>query len=99
MHCLAYLDDNIVLGSSIEEHIQRLDTVLERVASEGFMLNPSKCQWLNTSVKFLGHIVSDKGVTVDPAKAKSVEELPHHKTRQMFEASSCMALTLLLSNS
>ena len=37
MHCLAYLDDNIVPGSSIEEHIQSLDTVLERIASEGFM--------------------------------------------------------------
>ena len=75
-HCLVYLDDIIVFGSSVEEHLQRLDIVLERITSAGLTLKPSKCQWLKTSVTFLGHIVSDKGVTVDPAKVKSVEEFP-----------------------
>ena len=46
-HCLVYLNDIIVVfGSSIEEHLQRLDIVLERIASAGLTLKPSKCQWL-----------------------------------------------------
>ena len=75
-HCLVYLDDIIVFASSFEEHLKRLDTVLGRIASAGLTLKPSKCQWLKKSVKFLGHIVSDKGVTVDPAKVQSVKEFP-----------------------
>ena len=64
-HCLIYLDGIIVFASCIEHHLQRLDTVLGRIVSTGLTLKPSKCQWLKSSVKFLGHIVSEKGVTVD----------------------------------
>ena len=42
-HCLVYLDDIIVFASSIEQHLQRLDTMLGRMASVGLTLTPSKC--------------------------------------------------------
>jgi hypothetical protein len=31
-------------------------------------MNRSKCEWFNTSIKLLGHIVSEKGISMDPEK-------------------------------
>eukprot|EP00794_Sanderia_malayensis_P018581 gene18581-biopygen15656 len=75
-HCLVYLDDVIVFAPTVEEHLKRLDVVLDRIEKAGLTLKPAKCQWLRRSVKFLGHIVSEEGVTVDPAKVSSVKNFP-----------------------
>ena len=55
-----------------------LDSILERQEDHntGLTLKPSNCHWMKDSVKFLGHIISGKGVMVDPAKVKSVSSFP-----------------------
>jgi hypothetical protein len=60
--CLIYLDDVIVFGSSFSEHIQRLETVLQRILDAGLKLKPEKCTILKPEVTFLGHVVSQKGI-------------------------------------
>ena len=75
-HCLVYLDDVVVFAATEEEHMRRLDLVLGRIARAGLTLKPAKCQWMKNSVKFLGHIISSEGVSVDPAKVKSVSSFP-----------------------
>ena len=75
-HCLVYLDDVIVFAPTEEEHLRRLDLVLERISKAGLTLKPSKCHWMKDSVKFLGHIISGKGVMVDPGKINSVSNFP-----------------------
>eukprot|EP00794_Sanderia_malayensis_P018342 gene18342-20185_t len=47
-----------------------------RIETAGLTLKPAKCQWLGRLVKFLGHIVPEEGVTVDPAKVSSVKNFP-----------------------
>jgi len=42
-------------------------------------LKPSKCCFAQTSVKYLGHIVSGKGVHVDPKKVEAVSNYPSPK--------------------
>ena len=65
-----------MFASSVEEHLNRLDLVLDRIEKAGLTLKPSKCQWLKSSVKFLGHIVSRDGVMVDQAKVSAVKDFP-----------------------
>ena len=74
-HCLVYLDDVIVFAPTEEEHLRRIDLVLERIRKAFLTLKPSKCHWMKESVKFLGHI-SGKGVMVDPGKINSVSNFP-----------------------
>ena len=50
-HCLVYLDDIIIFGSTLEEHNQRLRLVLKRIADIGLTLKAEKCKWAKTSVK------------------------------------------------
>ena len=70
--CLVYLDDIIVFSQTVEEHLQRLEEVLERLQQAGLKIKPSKCHILCKSVKYLGYIVSEKGVEVDAGKISCV---------------------------
>jgi len=55
--CLVYLDDIIVYSTSIEEHIERLEMLFERLREANLKLKPSKCKLLWTEVSFLRHVV------------------------------------------
>jgi len=74
--CLVYLDDIIVYSSSVEEHIERLGLLFERLRAANLKLKPSKCSLLRTEVSFLGHVVSGEGVSTDPEKIKAVRDWP-----------------------
>ncbi|KAJ8034400.1 hypothetical protein HOLleu_21220 [Holothuria leucospilota] len=58
-----YLDDVIVYGKD-EEHNENLREVLTRLDSYGVKLN-DKCKFNQSSIKFLGHIISSEGIRVD----------------------------------
>ena len=58
--CLIYLDDIIVFSKNFDDHIQRLDMVLQRISEANLKLKPEKCDLLKSEVAFLGHFVSDK---------------------------------------
>ena len=62
------MDDVLVVGSSQQEHDERLVKVLERVQSAGVTLNAEKCELGKTSLKFLGHCIDKNGVSADPEK-------------------------------
>ena len=70
--CLVYLDDIIVFGKTFDETLQNLRLVLDRLKSAGLKLKASKCHWFKRSVKYLGHIVSGRGIECDPQKVEAV---------------------------
>jgi hypothetical protein len=74
--CLIYLDDIIVFSPTLEEHMTRLEAVFERLQRFGLRLKASKCQFLQEKVKYLGHIVSARGVEVDPDKVMALQTAP-----------------------
>ena len=75
-HCLVYLDDIIIFSRTFEEHMDRLKTVLSRLKKAGLTLKPRKCQWVQRSVKYLGHIISEEGIQPDSTKIKAVQDFP-----------------------
>ena len=60
--CLIYLDDVIIFGRCLEEHMSRLRAVLRRIRKANLKLKPSKCHLLQKEVEFLGHVVSEAGI-------------------------------------
>ena len=74
--CLVYLDDIIIFSATPEEHLERLERVLQRLRSANLKLKPNKCCLMQTSVHFLGHIVSKDGISTDPEKVKLIKEWP-----------------------
>jgi len=74
--CIVYIDDIIVVGRTFDEHLNNLKQVFERIEKAGLKLHPSKCQFLQPKVQFLGHIVSTEGIMPDPSKTQQVKEWP-----------------------
>jgi len=74
--CLVYLDDIICFSTTIEEHLERLTTILQRLRSSGLKLKPEKCLLFQKSVSFLGHTISESGIGTDPNKIEAVSDWP-----------------------
>jgi len=74
--CLAYLDDLIIFLSTFDQHLERLQMVLDRLVVVDLKLKPSKCTLIQRKVKFLGSIVSGDGNEPDPEKVKAVADWP-----------------------
>ena len=77
-----YMDDMMVKSPTREGHFEALDKFLERAKKYNLRLNSKKCVFGVTFRKLLGHIVSQKGIEVDPDKVKAIREMHIPKTEK-----------------
>ena len=72
---LIYLDDITVFSSSHKYHLEHLKKVFLKCRKFGISVNPKKSQFSLEEGKLLGHIVSTKGVKIDPARVQAIQTL------------------------
>ena len=72
--CHNISDDIIVHGETHDEHDGRLREVLRRLSEHGLTLNKDKCQFSMSELTFMGHVLSEKGVSVEDDKVRAVAE-------------------------
>lgn len=72
--CLVYLDDIIVIGKTFENMLDNLKQVFDRLLSSNLKLKAKKCHLFHKTVQFLGHVVSENGISTDPSKISAVED-------------------------
>ena len=79
---LIYLDDIIVFSKDMNSHLERLAEVFQRLTAAGLKLKPQKCTLFAEQVQYLGHVVSQNGISTDDSKVQRVQEWPRpqHKT-------------------
>lgn len=70
--CLCYLDDIIVFGDTFELALENLQSVFNSLRKANLKLKPKKCVLFQNHVKFLGHVVSDQGISCDEDKIQTV---------------------------
>lgn len=73
---LAYIDDTIVFGTTMDQHNSRLELVMDRFNSAGIKLQPEKCHFAFQELKVLGHVVSKNGISTDEKKILAVKNAP-----------------------
>ena len=78
------MDDMIVKSQGRADHLAALQRFFERIKQFRLRLNPKKCTFGVTSGKLLGHIVSERGIEVDPEKTKAILDMPAPKTEKEF---------------
>ncbi len=61
-----------MFAKSEDESLARLEMVFQRLKEHNLKLSPSKCQFLRCSVKFLGHVISQSGISRDPDKVEAI---------------------------
>jgi hypothetical protein len=70
-----YIDDVVVKSIGFEEHVTDLKLSLERMKKYGPWMNPLKCSFGVTSGRFLGFIVHEHAIQIDPKKIKSIRKI------------------------
>ena len=71
-----YLDDILVFTQTIEEHREVVREVLSRLQKHDLYLRPEKCEFERDQVEYLGLVIKEGKVSMDPAKVKAVTEWP-----------------------
>ena len=67
-----YLDDILIFSRTREAHRQIVRQVFQILCDNRLFLKPQKCEFETTSVKYLGHIIGNGEVRMDPKKAVAV---------------------------
>jgi hypothetical protein len=69
---VVFIDDILIYSKSKKEHAKHLRVVLQRLRDHKLYAKFSKCEFWLKSVKFLGHTISNDGISVDPSKVQEV---------------------------
>jgi hypothetical protein len=69
---VVFIDDILIFSKMEEEHEKHLRMVLEKLKSNQLYAKFNKCEFWLTEVTFLRHVISTRGVSVDPSKVKDV---------------------------
>lgn len=88
---LVFFDDILVYSQTVQDHILHWRTVLQALREHQLYAKLSKCIFGLLEVKYLGHIISIKGVATDPTKIDIIQKWPTPKT--VTELRSFLGLT------
>ena len=87
---VVFVDDVLIYSASREEHAIHLRVVLELLREHRLYAKLSKCEFWLSEVKFLGHVISQSGISVDPGKVDAVSAWP--RPQSVFDIRSFLGL-------
>ncbi|KAJ8417020.1 hypothetical protein AAFF_G00282470 [Aldrovandia affinis] len=73
---LTEMEEKGIIRKSVKETLGRLRVVFQKVRDSHLKLSPKTCHLLRKSVKFLGHVIDQSGVSVDPTKVDAISNMP-----------------------
>ena len=79
---ICYIDDILISGESDEQHLDRVEEVLKRLAEHGLRVKQKKCEFLKPSVEYLGHRIDREGLHTLPSKVSAIVDAPEPKNVQ-----------------
>ena len=74
-YTFCYIDDILIASKNEEEHKHHQEEVFKRLKQFGLRVNMEKCVLGQPSVKYLGHIVNEKGITPTKEKIQAILDL------------------------
>ena len=78
--CVLYIDDIIVYSKAFPDHLNSLKIIFNTLEKSNIKLRPDKCHFGFEEILFVGHLVSQEGIKVNPKKIESVQSLAFPKT-------------------
>jgi hypothetical protein len=73
---LVFFDDVLIYISSWAEHLRHLHLVFTKLQEQNLIIKHSKCAFGESTVGYLGHVISNDGVPMDAAKVQAVLDWP-----------------------
>ena len=75
-----FIDDILIYSKTDGEHEQHLRLVLEKLRQHQLYAKFSKCEFWLREISFLGHVLSEGGVAVNPSKIQEVLDWKQPRT-------------------
>jgi hypothetical protein len=75
----AYFDDVLIYSDSKEEHVRHVKWIVQRLQEAELYLKPEKCEFHKETVRYLGLIISTKGISIDEDKVETVRNWSREK--------------------
>jgi hypothetical protein len=69
------IDDIVVESASLDSHLADLRLAFEKMRQYGLKMNPLKCDFGVSAGKFLGFIIQEHGIEVDPKRIESMKKV------------------------
>lgn len=76
-----YLDDILFFSQSAQEHVLHVRQVLQRLLENQLFVKAEKCEFHHSTISFLGYVIADGNVQMDPEKVNAVVEWPQPMSR------------------
>jgi len=73
---LVFFDDILIYSETWTDHLRHLRAVLSMLRQHQLFVKSAKCAFGVASVAYLGHIISEAGVSMDPAKVQAIHDWP-----------------------
>jgi hypothetical protein len=70
-----YIDDIVVKSAGRDSHLSDLHHAFERMCCFGLKMNPLKCVFGVSAIKFLGFIIHENGIKIDPKKIEAIQKI------------------------
>lgn len=77
---LVFFDDNLIYSKEWRSHLQHIDQTLTILREQQLFWKKTRCQFAVQCVKYLGHVISQKGVEMDKEKIQAVIGWPQSKS-------------------
>jgi hypothetical protein len=75
----AHMDNVLIYSDSEEEHVGHVKWIMQRLLKAGLYLKPEKCEFHKKTVRYLGMIISTKGISMDEDKVVTVRNWSREK--------------------
>jgi transposase InsO family protein len=73
---VVFIDDILIYSSTWDQHLHLLHSVFQLLSKHHIKIKLSKCSFAQSELKYLGHIISARGVATDPKKVADVQNWP-----------------------
>jgi len=83
---VVYLDDILIFTRTKEEHAKAIWQVLQVLQEHKLFLRPEKYEFFKEQIKYLGLVISEDWVSMDPVKVAGVQEWPTPKNKMDVQA-------------
>ncbi|KAJ1166607.1 hypothetical protein NDU88_007006 [Pleurodeles waltl] len=77
---VVYIDDILVFSQNLRDHVDHVRAVLKKMLENNLYVKLEKCAFHETEVEFFRFVLSENGVSMDPAKIQTILDWPSPKT-------------------
>ena len=85
-NAVIYVDDVVIVSETLEDHFEQIKMFFKLLLQNNMRLNLFKSEFCQTEIKFLGHIINEDGIKMNPDKILAIDEIapPLNKKLRSF---------------